>query len=977
MLTSFNLTFFVGICRRCAELLVLHEHVPSEIHESNHDTQDLLNVTNSATFIDEPQLEDGWNQDEVEDSEVGNSQTLSTVTQLSQGSNWSEEDRSEVPLDDVNHALSLLSRGAVSPLKHKTRSNLAELHPSSIRALKRKATSAVLALLDSIAPGQGTELLQLIHVPPQDLTLSPPSYPDLVGTIIKLYNNTVDSNVKKQLLSILAKDFSKKDLQEMIPGLTVYSVDQARIHASVFGEGAQVPTSTKRFRQRLDQDKLAHALEFFFNPLFYQVSSHGMKEMKLENGERVAIPEVVRTVCHSNLIHMYESFCKDSNYTNPLSSSSLYEILRACPASKRTSLRGLDNIATDGAAAFDTLNQVIQKLQSYVTSPDVQTSFKNLQKDLTAYKLYLKGDYRLGLSNTSSCPDHCIAFALSDRSNSNLQTLCSHKHDGECPRCKVFDNCLTYLKESVHTAEDVPSDVQCELLNDIDVAGQFVLSWKQHLVRCVNQDYGRTSVLRNLQSDEVLIIMDWAMKFLPISFREKQSEWFGQKGINWHISVCIFRGDDNLLKHRTYVHLFDFVKQDWFAVASVLEHTLTTIKEQMPGIQKVFLRSDNAGCYHCGNLWLSLHGISNRTGLSILRYDFSESQDGKSYCDAKIAHLRGKIRQYVSGGNNVRTAQDMKDAIDSMKGVVGCQAVLVQINSKSADEASAMKTVWKGITKISNIELRNQDIVAWKAYGIGDGEVLPKEKLTSMCPFPLKSTDIVTLSDFATPTRGEGKIHYQHQACQNQATAEQIDTEFAESTETPHSSTAVFSCTETGCIKIFRTFSGLEQHLLCGTHKYLSARSSYDTIKLQWKETCERIAELPAVPSANTGTSATIEGESSCNMGWALKRERKNCRFDSEVRHYLQEVFELGEQTGKKVSAHDVSRNMRVVRDEKGVKRFQPDQYLQPCQISSFFSRLSVLARTTKKEVINDDDLESVLAMIAANEALDSVNIQF
>lgn len=97
------------------------------------------------------------------------------------------------------------------------------------------------------------------------------------------------------------------------------------------------------------------------------------------------------------------------------------------------------------------------------------------------------------------------------------------------------------------------------------------------------------------------------MKFLPISFQEKQSEWFGLKGINWHISVWIFRGDDNLLKHRTSVHLFDFVKQDWFAVLSVLEHTLTTIKEQMPGIQKVFLKSDNAGCYHCGNLWLFLH----------------------------------------------------------------------------------------------------------------------------------------------------------------------------------------------------------------------------------------------------------------------------------------------------------------------------------------------------------------------------------
>lgn len=94
------------------------------------------------------------------------------MTLSSQRSNWSEGDRDEIPLDDVNHALSLPSKGAVSPLKHKT-SSLTELYPSSIWALKRKATYVVLALLDSITPGQGTKLLQLIHVPPQDLTLNP------------------------------------------------------------------------------------------------------------------------------------------------------------------------------------------------------------------------------------------------------------------------------------------------------------------------------------------------------------------------------------------------------------------------------------------------------------------------------------------------------------------------------------------------------------------------------------------------------------------------------------------------------------------------------------------------------------------------------------------------------------------------------------------------------------------------------------
>lgn len=50
---------------------------------------------------------------------------------------------------------------------------------------------------------------------------------------------------------------------------------------------------------------------------------------------------------------------------------------------------------------------------------------------------------------------------------------------------------------------------------------------------------------------------------------------------------------------------------------------------------------------------------------------------------------------------------------------------------------------------------------------------------------------------------------------------------------------------------------------------------------------------------------------------------------------------------------------------------------LQASQISSFFSRLSVVARTTKKEVIKDEDLESVIAMIAANKALASVHVLF
>ncbi|VDI23569.1 Hypothetical predicted protein [Mytilus galloprovincialis] len=90
----------------------------------------------------------------------------------------------------------------------------------------------------------------------------------------------------------------------------------------------------------------------------------------------------------------------------------------------------------------------------------------------------------------------------------------------------------------------------------------------------------------------------------------------------------------------------------------------------MPQINEVFIRSDNAGCNHCAPLWLSLYGISSRTGITIKRYDYSEAQAGKSYCDLKIAHMRGKMRVYAASGYNITTTADMKKALDSGTGVV-------------------------------------------------------------------------------------------------------------------------------------------------------------------------------------------------------------------------------------------------------------------------------------------------------------------
>lgn len=58
-----------------------------------------------------------------------------------------------------------------------------------------------------------------------------------------------------------------------------------------------------------------------------------------------------------------------------------------------------------------------------------------------------------------------------------------------------------------------------ELQADLGLAEMKVKEWKSHLLRSVNQDKGRFHSLEMLGTNEALLIMDWAMKFLPLSFR--------------------------------------------------------------------------------------------------------------------------------------------------------------------------------------------------------------------------------------------------------------------------------------------------------------------------------------------------------------------------------------------------------------------------------------------------------------------------
>ena len=80
------------------------------------------------------------------------------------------------------------------------------------------------------------------------------------------------------------------------------------------------------------------------------------------------------------------------------------------------------------------------------------------------------------------------------------------------------------------------NDHQEDILYDFVKAKHSILDWKAHILRSCNQGKAKQDLLQNLTTSKAIIVMDWATKFQQMKFREKQSEWFGKRGLSWHIS---------------------------------------------------------------------------------------------------------------------------------------------------------------------------------------------------------------------------------------------------------------------------------------------------------------------------------------------------------------------------------------------------------------------------------------------------------
>ena len=134
------------------------------------------------------------------------------------------------------------------------------------------------------------------------------------------------------------------------------------------------------------------------------------------------------------------------------------------------------------------------------------------------------------ISTSSNVPDHCLAYALSCPDDTDYLEICHHKHSRTCDRCSHLTFVVAEIERAVQevgSTTDMKEDLAFVTLQ----SKQCITSGKSHLLRSTNQDESRLGVIDELDETSALLVLDWAMKYLPKKFRESQTDWFDKRGL--------------------------------------------------------------------------------------------------------------------------------------------------------------------------------------------------------------------------------------------------------------------------------------------------------------------------------------------------------------------------------------------------------------------------------------------------------------
>ena len=215
---------------------------------------------------------------------------------------------------------------------------------------------------------------------------------------------------------------------------------------------------------------------------------------------------------------------------------------------------------------------------------------------------------------------------------------------------------------------------------------------------------------------------------------------------------------------------------------------------------------------------------------------------------------------------------------------------------------------------VHDFSYKQDGLRVWKAFQVGPGKLIPWDEIYIKHE---GATDLITEQEnFGfTPRVMPGSAH---------------DSGDAESSSELG---LVLECPEPACARTFRSVEEMELHLSVGQH----TESMYDKLKQGWVEKFSFFTLSEGDSTNVIERQGSKPFQSNLSEGWALHKPKGGAVHLSEkVRQYPTSKFEIGEQSGRKVS-----QDMRKAKGENGECLFSREEWLTKAQIQGFLSHLS------------------------------------
>ncbi len=294
-------------------------------------------------------------------------------------------------VDAYNNAMDEISRHVpkhqFTPLTHQLNKSWENAPEHECRECTKRAGEGIKLICGIIAPDDDEALFQSVCNLSLDKS-TPESVSDDLIALMTAFRDAPTRNLKTQILSIYAYEYSAPELQrlhEPYCKVTMWQIKRAREHAKNVGPGTPVE-KVHCHCIRLNMGKVDHFVSFVDRTYFYQDVAYGTRKLKFDSSEKIVIPNIIRTVTRSTMITQYLKYCKEESF-DPLSRATLYRILEVREASQQQSLAGIDNTAAVGAEAFNILSKIIDQLQKTGVEKEWCSDSK---KRLGEARLYLK-----------------------------------------------------------------------------------------------------------------------------------------------------------------------------------------------------------------------------------------------------------------------------------------------------------------------------------------------------------------------------------------------------------------------------------------------------------------------------------------------------------------------------------------------------------------------------------------------------------